>query len=63
MLKEIINAELWTIEDVKRFGKFRSRNKIYDAIRDGLPVIRTGRSIRFRPESVVQYFNSKEVCG
>lgn len=62
-MEKTITPKLWTMKDVQQYGSFRSRNKVYDAIRDGLPVIRTGRLIRFNPERVIEYFNSKEVAG
>ncbi|OHD67211.1 MAG: hypothetical protein A2W19_11780 [Spirochaetes bacterium RBG_16_49_21] len=53
-------SQLWTEKQVREYAQIKSRNKIYNAIAEGLPVIRTGRLVRFRPESVVAFFEGKE---
>lgn len=51
---------LWNEKDVRKYAGFKSRNTLYTAIREGLPVIRQGRLLRFSPQSVIEFFKNKE---
>lgn len=52
--------KLLTMLDVMRFAGLKSRNSVYRQIEQGLPVVRCGRLLRFRPESVREYFSNLE---
>jgi len=48
------------MEDVMQYAGLKSRNSVYRQIENGLPVVRCGRLLRFRPESVRDFFAGKE---
>ena len=53
-------APLLTIKDVMRITRL-SRTKIYELIRDGeFPVIRIGRSVRIRRETLKSWITDHE---
>jgi len=57
-----ITAKLFKTQDVLDFAGI-SRGTLYNYIAQGLPYIKVGRSLRFDPESVQQWFKNLEVSA
>lgn len=52
--------KLYTVQNVLDFAQI-SRGTLYKLMRNGLPYIKIGRSIRFEEASVKDWFKSKEI--
>jgi len=51
--------KLLTVQDVLDYAQI-SRGTLYKLIREGLPFIKIGRSIRFNADSINKWFISRE---